>query len=46
MRFVTDIYNSRIECEGRRMLHEMLKYTYLWIRFYAVVLRDIRERGG
>jgi hypothetical protein len=46
MRFVTDIYNSRIDCEVRRRLHELLKYTYLWIRLYAVVLGDTRGRGG
>jgi len=46
MRVVTDIYNSRIECEVRRMLHKLLKYPYLCVRLYAVVLGDIRERGG
>jgi hypothetical protein len=46
MRFVTDIYNNRIEFEGRRMLHELLKYTYLWIRLYVVVLGDTRSHGG
>lgn len=46
IRFVTDIYNSRTECGGRRILHELLKCTYLWIRFYAVLLGDIRGGGG
>jgi len=45
MRFVTDIYNSRTECEGRHMFHELLKFTYLWIRLYVVVLGDTGGRG-
>jgi len=39
MRFVTDIYNSRTECGGRLMLHELLKYTVFVDTFLRGIVR-------